>query len=60
MKSEFTLPRSFSPADYLPMRLATRADDARWLLSTIITRKTAQRDVAPVADMRWDEEGLSV
>ena len=40
----FTLPRSFAPADCLPIRLLTRADDARWLVSTIL-RKTAYRDV---------------
>ena len=43
---EFTLPRSFIPADYLPLRLATRADDARWLMSTIV-RKTAHKAVDP-------------
>jgi len=46
MRYEFTLPRSFQPADYLPLRLATRADDARWLMSTIV-RKTAYRDTDP-------------
>jgi len=40
----FTLPRSFSPADCLPMRLLTHADDARWIVSTIV-RKTANRAV---------------
>ena len=33
---EFVLPRSFHPTDYLPLRLATRADDARWLISAIV------------------------
>ncbi len=46
IKYEFVLPRSFQPADFLPLRLATRADDARWLVSQIV-RKTANRDVAP-------------
>jgi len=45
-KIRFTLPRSFIPADCLPMRLLTRADDVRWLVSTIV-RKTAYKDVDP-------------
>ena len=40
----FDLPRSFDPCDFLPSRLLTRADDARWLISTII-RRTAARDI---------------
>jgi len=44
VKYEFTLPRSFQPADYLPSQLLTRADDANWLVSTIV-RKTAHKDV---------------
>ena len=43
---EFILPKSFQAADYLPLRLATRADDANWLVSTIV-RKTAIKDVDP-------------
>ena len=43
---EFTLPRTFQPAEFLPPRLLTRADDARWLVSTIV-RKTAYKDVDP-------------
>jgi hypothetical protein len=40
----FTLPRSFNPAEFLDTpRLAMRADDARWLVSTIVC-KTANRD----------------
>ena len=39
----FTLPRSFDPCEFLPHRLWTRADDARWLVSTILV-KTANRD----------------
>ena len=43
---EFLLPKSFRAADHLPLRLASRADDARWLMSTIV-RKTAHKDVDP-------------
>ena len=43
-RNEFTLPKSFRAEDYLPSQLLTRADDARWLLSTIV-RKTAHKDV---------------
>jgi len=39
----FTLPASFDPGEFLTGRLMLRADDARWLLSTIV-RKTATRD----------------
>ena len=42
----FDLPRTFDPAEFLPTRLLTRADDARWLVSTIL-RKSANRDVDP-------------
>lgn len=39
------LPASFSPREFLPtMALARRADDARWLLHTILT-KTTYRDL---------------
>jgi len=34
----FTLPQSFQPAEYLPLRLLTRADDARWLVSSIVKK----------------------
>ncbi len=44
MKYEFILPRSFQPADFLPLKLSVRADDARWLVSQIV-RKLANRDV---------------
>ncbi len=43
-RNEFILPKSFRAEDYLPPQLLTRADDARWLLSTIV-RKTAHKDV---------------
>jgi hypothetical protein len=46
MTVTFDLPRSFQPADYLPARLLTRADDANWLVSTIV-RKIAARDTDP-------------
>ncbi len=42
----FVLPRTFQPTDCLPLRLLTRADDARWLMSTIVW-KTAHKDVDP-------------
>jgi len=42
----FTLPRSFDPCEFLPLRLLTRADDARWLIDTIL-RKTANYDTDP-------------
>ena len=42
----FDLPRTFDPAEFLPTRLLTRADDARWLVSTIL-RNRANRDVDP-------------
>ena len=34
-RHEFTLPKSFQAVDCLPLRLATRADDANWLVSHI-------------------------
>jgi len=43
---EFTLPRSFQPAEFLGGRLLTRSDDARWLVSQIV-RKIASRDTDP-------------
>jgi hypothetical protein len=42
MTYHFTLPRSFQPADCLPARLLNRCDDARWLISTIITSIAAK------------------
>ena len=43
----FILPRSFNPLEFLRTpRLQMRADDARWLMSTIV-RKTAHRDTDP-------------
>ncbi len=41
---EFVVPASWQPADCLPIRYLTYADDARWLISTILT-KTAVKDV---------------
>ncbi len=40
----FILPKSFDPLEFLKGELASRADDARWLVSTIL-RKMAWRDV---------------
>jgi len=42
----FTLPASLDVTTILPPRLLRRADDARWLVSTIIG-KTANRDTDP-------------
>ena len=53
----FTLPKSFHPLEYLPLRLATRADDARWLVSTIV-RKTAHKDVDPWGCVRLHTDVL--
>ncbi len=50
---EFTLPRSFQPAEFLPGRLMLHADAARWLVSMIL-RKTANRDVDPWGCVRLD------
>ena len=44
MTPTFDLPRSFDPAEFLSGRLLLHADDARWLVSTIL-RKTANRDI---------------
>ena len=44
MKHTLVLPKSFDPLEFLTTpRLQMRADDARWLMSTIV-RKTAYRD----------------
>lgn len=53
----FTLPRSFEPAEFLTSRLQLRADDARWLISTIL-RKTANRDTDPWGCVRLDSRIL--
>ena len=53
----FTLPRSFDPCEFLPARLLTRADDARWLISTILT-KTANRDTDVWGLVRLDSRIL--
>lgn len=42
----FVLPRSFKPLDLLAGSLEMRADDARWLIDTVV-RKTAYRDTDP-------------
>lgn len=47
MRYFFTLPRSFDPLEFLTTpRLQMRADDARWLMDTIV-RKTAYRNTDP-------------
>ncbi|MFH1919780.1 MAG: hypothetical protein ABIP48_07855 [Planctomycetota bacterium] len=46
MTPTFELPRSFVPLEFLSGRLTLRADDARWLVSTVL-RKTANRDTDP-------------
>jgi hypothetical protein len=51
------LPRSFAPSEFLPARLLTRADDARWLVFTIL-RKTANRDTDPWGYVRLDSQIL--
>jgi hypothetical protein len=51
----FTLPRSFDPSEFLPPRLLTRADDARWLISTILV-KTANRDTDLWGLVRLDSQ----
>jgi len=43
MAYTFDLPASFDPLEFLSGRLMLRADDAKWLMSTIL-RKTAHRD----------------
>jgi hypothetical protein len=53
----FTLPRSFQPADCLPQPLWTYADDARWLVSTIV-RKTANHDIDHWGCVRLDSDIL--
>lgn len=49
----FDLPWSFDPAEFLSGRMLLRADDARWLVSTIL-RKTANRDTDPWGCVRLD------
>ena len=47
MKHTFILPKSFNPLEFLTTpRLQMRADEARWLMNTIV-RKTAHRDTDP-------------
>lgn len=47
MAHHFILPKSFDPLEFLQTpRLQMRADDARWLMGTIV-RKTAHRDTDP-------------
>ena len=38
LRPSFSLPASFEPADILPPGLTNRADDARWLMSTILQK----------------------
>ena len=52
MRYSFILPSSFDPLEFLTTpRLRMRADDARWLMSTIV-RKTAHRDTDPWSYVR--------
>ena len=44
--THFTLPATFDASDFLRGRLQLRADDARWMVSTIV-RKLANRDTDP-------------
>jgi hypothetical protein len=53
----FTLPKSFQPAEFLPPRLLTRADDARYLVSQIV-HKTANKDVDPWGCVRLHSDIL--
>jgi hypothetical protein len=53
----FDLPRSFDVQEFLTQRLWAHADDARWLVSTIL-RKTANRDVDPWGCVRLDSRIL--
>jgi hypothetical protein len=46
MAYTFDLPASFNPGDFLSGGLLLRADDARWLVNTIL-RKMANRDMDP-------------
>jgi hypothetical protein len=58
MPYTFTLPRSFDPSEFLATpRLQLRADDARWLVSTIL-RKIANRDTDPWGCVRLDSRIL--
>lgn len=58
MAVTFVLPRSFDPLEFLtPPHLQRRADDARWLVSTIL-RKTANRDTDPCGCVRLDSRIL--
>jgi hypothetical protein len=53
----FTLPRGFDVSEFLPARLLTRADDARWLVSTILI-KMANRDTDIWGLVRLDSQVL--
>ena len=44
LRPSFSLPASFEPADILPPNLTNRADEARWLISTIL-QKLSHGDV---------------
>jgi hypothetical protein len=43
MNYHFTLPATFRPADYLPFRMRSQHDTARWFVSTILTKLAHQR-----------------
>ena len=43
MRYYFDLPSRFDPLEFLPKRLETRADDARWLVSTIVRKMASRR-----------------
>ena len=54
MAYQFVLPKSFHPLEFLRTpRLQMRADDARWLIDTIV-RKTAHRDLDRWGCVRLD------
>jgi hypothetical protein len=58
MPYTFTLPQSFDPLEFLTTpRLQCYADDARWLVSTVL-RKTANRDTDPWGRVRLDSRIL--
>ncbi len=57
MTVTFILPRSFDPAEFLPARFIVRADEARWLMSTIL-HKMASRDTDLWGCVRLDSRIL--
>lgn len=54
----FVLPETFDPDDFLPLRLRSRGDDARYLVSTILT-KFARRDVDEYGFVRLKADYLA-